>query len=430
MGRKRKSLRLVVLLNTRRIGLLEKSATGAVYFQYDSAWLADSNATQISHSLPLSEERYSGAPVEAYFENLLPEGTEIRRKIAARIQADSDDPFDLLSIIGRDCVGAVQLLPDGAGEIGAIRKVEGREVDAAEIESILEGLASAPLGASKDFRISIAGVQAKIAFLRHANKWQVPKGLTPTTHIFKKPMGVLQNGIDMSESVENEWLCLEICGKLGLEVANAEMGTFGITKCLVVERFDRQWSKDRKHLYRVPVEDLCQAFGLPSNKKYEADGGPGIPGILKFLESSNEREADREAFLRAQIVFQLLGAANGHAKNYSVFLGPRGMRLTPIYDALSVHPALARRQIEIKDVKLAMAVGSSRKHQMKTILRRHWEETGKASAMRPGKASDLIDKVLRAAENIDASIKLPKGFPPRVSEPIFEGILKTVRQLR
>ena len=73
-------------------------------------------------------------------------------------------------------------------------------------------------------------------------KWYRPHGATPTTHILKLPLGLVGNmRADMSESVENEWLCGRILSALGFDVAPTAMATFGDSKALAVTRFDRRW---------------------------------------------------------------------------------------------------------------------------------------------------------------------------------------------
>jgi serine/threonine-protein kinase HipA len=123
------------------------------------------------------------------------------------------------------------------------------------------------------------------------------------------------------------------------------MRVFGGTPCLVVERFDRRWSKDGMRLDRLVQEDLCQALGVPSTRKYESHGGPGILALMRFLDGSDRREEDRASFMRAQLIYFLLGAIDGHAKNFSIHLTRTGFRLTPHYDILSVWPAVHRNEI-------------------------------------------------------------------------------------
>jgi len=114
MARARKSARLSVALNGRLVGVLDRAANGAISFVYDKEWLADDRrAIPVSLSLPLREERYSGAEVSAFFDNLLPDNDQIRRKVAEKVGAEGTDAFSLLNKIGRDCVGALQFVPEG-----------------------------------------------------------------------------------------------------------------------------------------------------------------------------------------------------------------------------------------------------------------------------------------------------------------------------
>jgi len=96
-----------------------------------------------------------------------------------------------------------------------------------------------------DFRISIAGAQEKMALLWHNNQWQRPIGATPTSHILKLPIGKIEhNNIDLSDSNENEWLCLEILRAFGLPVPEIKIETFEDMKALIVKRFDRRPNMD------------------------------------------------------------------------------------------------------------------------------------------------------------------------------------------
>ncbi len=55
--------------------------------------------------------------------------------------------------------------------------------------------------------ISVAGAQEKTALLRIGNDWCIPKGITPTTHIIKLPIGEIRQPnatLDLSQSVDNE----------------------------------------------------------------------------------------------------------------------------------------------------------------------------------------------------------------------------------
>ncbi|SRI38138.1 protein HipA [Shigella sonnei] len=147
--------------------------------------------------------------------------------------------------------------------------------------------------------------------------------------------------LDLSQSVDNEYYCLLLAKELGLNVPDAEIIKAGRVRALAVERFDRRWNTERTVLLRLPQEDMCQTFGLPSSVKYESDGGPGIARIMAFLMGSSEALKDRYDFMKFQVFQWLIGATDGHAKNFSVFIQAGGSyRLTPFYDIISAFPVL------------------------------------------------------------------------------------------
>src|SRR5690606_29264795 len=302
MARKSTRIPLNVYLNARLVGRLQRESSGAIGFQYDQSWLGWEHNFPVSLSLPLREDRYVGEPVIAVFDNLLPDNDDVRRRLAARSGAAGSDACNLLAAIGRDCVGALQFLPDGI-DPGKAGELKAEPIDDRDIADLLANLATAPLGigADKEFRISIAGAQDKTALLYWKGKWHVPHGTTATTHILKPQIGN-RDGRDLTHSVENEHLCMRILAALDIPVANTEICDFGEKRALVVERCDRQWTRD-KRLLRVPQEDCCQALSLPPTRKYQSDGGPAMADILDFLKGSDDPAHDQLIFMKAQIAF-------------------------------------------------------------------------------------------------------------------------------
>jgi serine/threonine-protein kinase HipA len=421
---------LNVFLNSRLVGQLRREPSGAISFQYDHSWIEWPQAIPVSLSLPVREQAYTGAPVIAVFENLLPDNETLRRRIAARTRAKGADAYSLLGAIGHDCVGALQFLQLDS-QPGLSGGVDGVPIDEREITEILNNLAIAPLGITEDesFRISIAGAQEKTALLFWNERWYKPRGTTATTHIFKPSIGQLPNGIDLTDSVENEYLCLKILKQLGLPAAKAEMATFGDRRVLIVERFDRLWTAD-KRLLRLPQEDCCQALSVPPNLKYESDGGPGIPSILQLLRGSDNPIADQLSFLKANVVFWLLGATDGHAKNFSVFLSQGGrFRPTPLYDVISTQPVVDAKQIQWKSFRLAMAVGTRRHYEIMEIAPRHFFQTAKGAGVGEGAVSEIIDELRdHASAAVDSVVSdLPKGFPERLANSIQRGFKQRLR---
>lgn len=376
MVRLRKILRLRVYQNNHVLGHLVKEPSGAVTFRYDGEWLANASAFPVSMSMPLREDAYRGEYVTAVFNNLLPDSESLRRQIAERVGARGTDAFSLLAQLGRDCVGALRFLPEDTAP-GDTLGDAGDPLDEREIEALINDLARAPLGIrpEDDFRISLAGAQEKTALLYMNGKWHRPTGTMPTTHIIKTQIGTLPNGIDLQNSVENEHYCMTLAGIFGLPVAKTSIQTFGQTKAFVIERFDRRRNKSGR-LVRLPQEDCCQALSVPPTLKYQSEGGPGIVDILNLLKASDDPAKDQQTFMAAQLFFWLIGATDGHAKNFSIFLKPGGaFEMTPLYDILTAQPFIDDGTITRRQFKLAMSVGENRHYRMDEILPRHFHQT-------------------------------------------------------
>ena len=362
---------------------------------------------------------------------MLPDSESLRRRVAERVGAEGADAYSLLAAIGRDCVGALQFIADEVDERGTA--IEGDPVDDAAIEKLLRSLGQAPLGLSRDddFRISVAGAQEKTALLWDGKRWRKPVGTTPTTHILKPQIGELPNAIDLSNSVENEFYCLKLLSAFGLSANNAVIKTFGKTTALVIERFDRRWTRDGR-LLRLPQEDCCQALSVPPSRKYQSDGGPGLVQVLNLLQGSDTPEEDRKTVLKAQILFWLIGATDGHAKNFSIFLGPGGSyRLTPFYDVLSAQPSLDARHIERKQMKLAMAVGATNHYRIDGIQGRHFIETGSAAGISKATVQTVIAEVVAAADGVMERLadELPPRFPKLIHAAVSKAVLARLRTL-
>ena len=430
MPRPRTRIPLNVFLNGRLVGRLRRQASGAINFQYDENWLGWEQAFPVSLSLPLREDRFIGDPVIAVFDNLLPDNDQIRRRLAERVRAGGYDAYSLLAAVGRDCIGALQFLPEGA-DPGPAGGIDGRPLEDSEIAAILGDLKRTPLGVdeSEEFRISLAGAQEKTALLHWDDKWQVPHGSTATTHILKPEIGRLPSGIDLSQSIGNEHLCMRLTAGFGLPTARTEIREFAGKRALVVERFDRLHTRDGR-LLRLPQEDCCQALSVPPPRKYEPDGGPGMRQILDLLKASDEPQADQTLFLKAQIVFWLLGATDGHAKNFSVFLLPGSrFRLTPLYDVMSAQPNVDAGEIRHNRMKLAMAVGDRRHYTIDSIMPRHFLQTAASSGVPASLVQGILDEIENDTDRaIDAAVDgLPPGFPERIVSSVIEGLRRRLR---
>tara|TARA_B100001971_G_C18262426_1_gene588252 strand:+ start:2940 stop:4232 length:1293 start_codon:yes stop_codon:yes gene_type:complete len=422
---KKKTNTLNIFLNTILVGKLTKTSNGEISFNYDNDWIV--NGFEISRSLPLQEQAYRGEVVSRYFDNLLPDNEEIKALVATKFGAESTRSFDLLTAIGRDCVGALSFLPEGL-EHPLDFELSYSPISDMEIGRRLKSLGStSPLGMKEgDFRISIAGAQEKTAFLKLNGTWKEPHGLTPTTHILKTSIGALGVDINFEDSIDNEWASLFLMKKMGLPVCNASIGDFDGKRVLIVERFDRKWReyKGQKILLRVPQEDMCQALSISPYRKYQSEGGPGIVDIANFLMASKEPE-DRINFLKAILVFDLLYATDGHGKNFSIFLEEDGFRMTPFYDVMSGYFLHKREKQQLGKLKLAMKVGNSGHYLFKRIAKKHYVETAKKC----GISERVYEKIITDLKFKFENLQIDEGeLDPLLNRETLEIILEGMKK--
>ncbi|KLJ02117.1 type II toxin-antitoxin system HipA family toxin [Luteimonas sp. FCS-9] len=441
MGRRSHSRSLSLWTNGVRVGRWTILARGEMELHYDVDWTRADVGRPLSLSLPfnLHNRPLKGAKVANYFDNLLPDSDTIRRRAAERFGTGSTEPFDLLRAIGRDCVGAVQILdedevPEGFDRIEGVRLSED-DIERHLVDAVSSHAFAAGRHPDADFRISLAGAQEKTAFLWWDGQWRAPRGATPTSHIFKLPLGLVGGRrADFSMSVDNEWLCLRLLKAYGLPVADARIATFGHQRVLVVERFDRRLAPDGRWLMRLPQEDFCQVEGCSPLRKYENEGGPGLKALFATLRQSVNAEADMKTLMAAQVLFWLLRAPDGHAKNFSIRLLPRGrFQLTPLYDVMSAYPVQGDgpNQWSPHEIKLAMALlGKNRHYTMHGIQRRHFDSTAKLVGY-AATAEPIVEALLARTPAAIAQVQaeLPRDFSPRVAETILGGLERAARTL-
>lgn len=379
---------LLVLLKGRKIGRVRKHE-GTLSFEYRQDWRDDRAAYPLSLSLPLARREHRGPEVRAYLEGLLPDNETILRSWGRRFGVSHRNPFDLLRYVGEDCAGAVQFVApedeyDATVERGAIRWLTEGEV--AERLQRLEDDRSAWRSEGDPGYFSLAGSQAKTALFYEGERWGVPEGRTPTSHIVKPPMG------DLRGAVENEHLCLQLARAADIPAAESWVHHFEEQPAIVIKRYDR--IQGEKGLERVHQEDVCQALGIPPTEKYENEGGPGAGDVAALLqEHSSEPWKDVSTFVKALAYNWIIVGSDAHAKNYSVMLAPGGqVRLAPLYDIISVLPY---DEFYPPRTKLAMRIGGE--YRVGYIRRRHWERLADTIGMK-------TDEVLQTARRICDSV--------------------------
>ncbi len=299
----------------------------------------------LSQRFPLTDQRYANDAVRAFLDGLLPE-EEQRRLIAQDLDIKASDTYTLIEAIGRDCAGAIVILPEGQSLADADAKRITEPLTERELSNLIANLRESPLGISDGVRLSLAGAQEKLVLTRAAGgSWVRPSAATPSTHILKPDNARYPN------IVENEAFCMRLARNLGIPVANVETMRVGERKLLVVERFDRATSK--AGVRRVHQEDLCQGLGLSPAKKYEEYGGPSLRTIARFLDDVAGPEAV-VTLARIVVLNVLIGNCDAHAKNLSLLYKEPGIAgLAPAYDLLSSELYGER--------KLAMYIDSVRK---------------------------------------------------------------------
>ena len=357
---------LIALLDGREVGTVHyKNARLA--FIYSDAWRIDPNAYPLSLSMPLASAEHGHARIEAFLWGLLPDNDRVLENWGRRFQVSPRNVFRLITHVGEDCAGAVQFVrPE---RLEALQKEplfrEVKWLTADEVAERLRALRadhSQWRNAQDTGQFSLAGAQPKTALLFERQRWGVPSGRVPTTHILKPPTG------EWDGHAENEHFSLRLARAAGLIVPNSTVQHFGDEIAIVVERYDRvrgggRWS-------RIHQEDMCQALGLHPTSKYESDGGPGVRTIAELLrEQSSNPEEDVQSFVDAIAFNWLIAGTDAHTKNYALLLGGSGaVRLAPLYDLASILPY---QTINLQKAKLAMKIGGE--YRLRNIRLRHWK---------------------------------------------------------
>lgn len=334
---------LIVYLAGRRVGRLIRKENGNLQFRYDEAY----RGPALSQVMPLQPAAHPHRVCHAVFGGLLLEG-DGREALARNLGVSSGNDYALLEALGGDCAGAITVLEPNEC---LPEEPMTRELDERQLDMVLHELPQRPLAAdpSEGTRLSLAGAQAKLPVIVEEGTFALPlNAAAPTTHILK-PEPQRFPGL-----VENETFCMELAGAVGLSAAKAAKGVSrsGLAY-LLVERYDRVLTSDP--IGRLHQEDFCQALGRPSERKYQADGGPTVADSVRLLRACSVRPAqDLITFWRALVFNWLIGNCDGHAKNFSLLYDASVPALAPLYDLVSttVYPELTER--------LAMSIGGAR----------------------------------------------------------------------
>ncbi len=319
-------------------GVLFRDTNGALAFTYSPALLASTDAYPLSLSLPLTDEPYADVVTRAFFGNLLQERDGALTSVMEREGLSRADIAGLLLHLGKDCPGAISVLPFGAPPVKMPGDFDHDYIPLTEqrvrvIAKELHERGRLPAGTADPS--PLAGVQSKIALTLLPNgRFAEPKAGSgaPTTHILKVP------DRDHRSDCTLEAATLDLSRALGFQTAEARVLNIGGIDTLLITRFDRGLDENGR-VVRLHQEDLAQALGLPASLKYERNGTPArrfdAAAIKRVLDATLDPATDRNSFIRATLFDLMTGNVDAHAKNHALlYLGGNRLRLAPRYDLL------------------------------------------------------------------------------------------------
>lgn len=248
----------------------------------------------------------------------------MRETLAYDFGVASDDTLGLLGALGRDCAGALVVIPPEQEPPGP---GEWLPIDEDGVRERLARLHVEPLGVGGRVRVSLAGMQAKLLLARSSDgTWRLPVDGAPSTHILEPEIPLVEG------SVMTEGFCLRVARALGIEAADCEVLDVGTRSVLVVTRYDRAGADDGT--VRIHQEDFCQALGLEPGRKYQRGRSPSFAEMAAVLVRW-ARPEERRRLLDLMTLNVCLGNADAHAKNYALLHPPGApIRLAPAYDVM------------------------------------------------------------------------------------------------
>lgn len=373
----------------------------------------------LSLSMPVRMEPYSSRACEAYFGGLLPEGEKLLKAIARNTGANSKSTYSLLEQIGQDCAGAVQVcISEQSANIQTTFELQGEPLSEERLAKLLSELPTRPLFIQDEFRLSLAGAQDKGALCLIEGKLAIPKAQIPTTHILKPAI----KHAETPDPVENEYFCMKLAQLAGLKMASVEIREAKNIKYLLVTRFDRTHNlkSSSKKISRVHQEDFCQALGVVSTKKYEADGGPSLVKCFQLAEQLAFPARDKIELLKRVVFNFIIGNGDCHSKNFSILHHSNyTSELSPGYDVLStiVYPKLS--------TKFAMSIG--REAEMNSVRLENWARFINQINVN---AKPFKDLALELTNKIEKHAPLLKDqmMEEHIWAPICDVILEVIHQ--
>jgi serine/threonine-protein kinase HipA len=297
--------RLAVWRDQSCLGFLEGGST--LRFRYEPTAIGHFGLGRplVSMGLPTSVSKFSDRQCRPFFDGLLPEG-QARRIIAYDLGISEADTFGLLAALGRDCAGALSVLPETENPSTAASLDSLAALEEPEIDALIANLRFEPFGSGAALRVSLGGVQEKLLLTEigaaRGRKWALPTGEVASTHILKPEISGL------TQNVANEALCLRFAALAGVAAASAEIATFADRKVLVVRRFDRSIGSDGI-VARMHQETACQALRIPVAsvaRKYQDAGGPSLRDVARYYNAGPIQRVERNSCVSARFTPSLV----------------------------------------------------------------------------------------------------------------------------
>lgn len=417
---------LLILIEGELAGRVLADKSGRLSLSYEKAWRESPQSFSLSASMPLAELTYSQKSVWPHLWNLLPENPNVLQRWAQQYHVSAGNPLKLLTHVGADVPGAAQFIPPE--RVAEIQSEQHPIIEWINVDELRERLVqlradiSAVRRPGDPGRMSLPGAQAKTAFYwdRKTNRWGIPGGRTPTTHIIK-PCVPGFDGL-----VENEHLCQDIAARLEMPAARSSVLVLD-QPYIVVERYDRLPPAPGTDLpRRIHQEDMCQALGLMPTRKYQEDGGPGIAQITALIRRvSASPEVDVERFLRANMFNWLIGGSDAHAKNYSFLIGAgEEVRLAPLYDLSSQLP-----YPDLIAQRVAMKIGEH--YDFARVTAADWRALARSCALDEERTIGMLTDMARALPDVVSAAHAQArtdGLSEQVLGPLAQRLIVHARQ--
>lgn len=388
-------MKLQVYFGNELASCLFSTPDKGVVFAYDSSYV-EQNKNPLSVSLPLRQENFSQKECLPFFSGILPEG-DVRRRISEYLHVSESSTLKLLQGLGGECAGMISILPEGENlDAESVYKLDSayyKELSEEFLLGCIQNIETRPLlKASEELRLSLAGAQEKLPLAFFDGKFYFPIKNAPSTHIIK-PTG---KGI-LSTLAVNEYICMKLAKYSGLNVPEVALYQIENEIFLSVARYDR--IQKNGSIVRLHQEDMCQALGILSDRKYQNDGGPGIVDVFELINRNVSIPLlSGKAFVQQFLFNIIIGNCDAHGKNYSLLYDGKMVKLAPVYDVVCtmLYPNLTR--------KFSMKIGNH--YEIEKINKKDFEILAGQLKLKPSVIfklySDLREKILSSFDAVRA----------------------------